>query len=82
MQEIPATDSSSDGPWVALALKDGSRVLSQGCGDRLPFTGNASLQEKLRSARVIPELHFVPYGLRSNRGGRGQMRVGLRKYTP
>lgn len=24
------------------------------------------------------DLHFVPYYLRANRGGRGQMRVGLR----
>ena len=24
------------------------------------------------------DLHFIPYYLRANRGGRGQMRVGLR----
>jgi uncharacterized protein len=27
----------------------------------------------------VEELHFIPYALRDNRGGRGQMRVGIRR---
>ncbi|ESZ93500.1 DUF1680 domain protein [Sclerotinia borealis F-4128] len=29
----------------------------------------------------IEELHFIPYALRDNRGGKGHMRVGLRRLT-
>lgn len=31
-------------------------------------------------ATVVEELKFVPYYFRANRGGRGQMRVGVRRW--
>ena len=77
-------ESSMSDPetWVALNLKDGCRTLDLEETDRSPLTNVRARQQKLQAAKVVPRLNFVPYCLRSNRGGKGHMRVGLRVYSP
>ena len=50
----------------------------------MPGTGEVSYQPLETTDEKIGtnELRFVPYYLRANRGGRGQMRVGLQQYAP
>ena len=38
------------------------------------------LKEKTKDTKLLDEVKFVPYYFRSNRGGRGEMRVGLRRW--
>ena len=35
--------------------------------------------EKMKRTQLLEEVKFIPYYFRSNRGGRGEMRVGLRR---
>jgi len=44
-------------------------------GENGPFSPTADVEKK----DGAKELHFVPYCLRDNRGGKGHMRVGLRR---
>lgn len=76
------SEASTGEQWVALALKDGARVIAPSPDNGLPFAEYGSSQGKVRAEKAIPSLNFTPYGLRSNRGGRGHMRVGLRVYSP
>jgi hypothetical protein len=82
--QAPVEESSMSHPetWVALTLKDGCRTLESERTDRSPLADLRAREQKLQAAQVIPRLHFVPYCVRSNRGGRGHMRVGLRVFSP
>ena len=68
--------------WVALTVTDGCRALESERTEQSPLADSRDRKQKLQAAKVLPRLHFVPYCLRSNRGGRGHMRVGLRAYSP
>jgi hypothetical protein len=80
----PVEEDSMSHPetWVALTLKDGCRALESERTDRSPLADPRAREQILHAAQVVSRLHFVPYCLRSNRGGRGHMRVGLRVYSP
>ena len=39
------------------------------------------LEEKMKGIQLLDEVKFIPYYFRSNRGGRGEMRVGLKRWN-
>lgn len=41
--------------------------------------GAVSYKESLETQHSVEKLTFIPYCLRDNRGGKGHMRVGLRR---
>jgi len=71
--EDPATGER----YVKVMVRDGACIReAREIGNGSPAVATEKL---LRSAgRKIEELHFLPYYARANRGGSGQMRVGLR----
>lgn len=76
IEEILVTDSPIGEPYVALKAENGAHFLDFNVtlGPELSAKGLSYAQRD-----DVKELHFVPYGLRDNRGGRGHMRVGLRR---
>lgn len=42
------------------------------------WNGQITAESKMEINGQARDLNFIPYYLRANRGGRGQMRVGLR----
>jgi DUF1680 family protein len=66
-------DSDIGEPYMTLVARGGASFLNLE-GENGPQV-NVVLTEK----GVIKELNFVPYCLRDNRGGKGHMRVGLRR---
>ncbi|TGO28832.1 hypothetical protein BPAE_0022g00220 [Botrytis paeoniae] len=73
--DISETDVDSAEPYKELTVRNGATLLkvSESSGPYL-----AHNEENF--AKVdIQRLHFIPYALRDNRGGKGHMRVGLRR---
>lgn len=70
-----AVSSDIGEPYIALTAHDGASLLRIQANARpgLPFE---AVINTTRSP--IQQLHFIPYCLRDNRGGKGHMRVGLR----
>ena len=63
-------------PYVALTVR-GTPIfldLDKLSTPRGPF-GSVSYKQR----GDVAELNFIPYALRDNRGGKGHMRVGLRR---
>lgn len=68
-------DSVLGDTYVTLIVKEGASMLdTQAFGDTPFLTDNG-----LSSGKALPDLRFVPYYFRANRGGRGHMRVGLKR---
>ncbi len=63
-------------PYIALTVNNAASVLSIGKQDppQIPAISLGSIEEP-----GIEKLHFIPYALRDNRGGKGMMRVGIRR---
>lgn len=63
-------------PYVALTVQGVPSFLDVGMKgtENSPFGSVA-----YRQTGVIENLHFIPYALRDNRGGKGHMRVGIRR---
>ena len=68
---------------MPLELKDGAYVVAEmeGYHGGLPFSDAASHLINESKLKPLPSLHFVPYYFRANRGGKGHMRVGLRRWV-
>lgn len=69
------TDLPLNEPYIGLTLKKGGILISQ--EDLVPALEVRSL-EVLVNGKESVDLHFVPYWARANRGGKHQMRVGIR----
>lgn len=69
------TDLPLNEPYVALTLKKGGILIPK--DDLLPSLEMKSLTMLLNDKETV-DLHFVPYWARANRGGKNQMRVGIR----
>ncbi|KIW19857.1 hypothetical protein PV08_00432 [Exophiala spinifera] len=82
IRERTVTDGTTGDTFVALTVPDGGASILPSAGIHAsPGVETGKLREVERSAEaVIDELHFVPYYFRANRGGRGQARVGLRRW--
>ncbi|KAI5254632.1 DUF1680-domain-containing protein [Aureobasidium subglaciale] len=63
--------------YVALTVTKGASLLDASAREATPFLS----EDGLMAGKALQDLTFVPYYFRANRGGRGQMRVGLKKAT-
>lgn len=77
--EQKVTDSITGDKYVALTLNDGARQLNIANITGGPLIDAKELQSHLEASEPIRKLHFVPYYFRANRGGKGHMRVGLKR---
>lgn len=75
-------DKTTGDSFVPLELRDGSCVTDgiQSPQTDLPFSNAEPLLAAEGKLAPLPSLHFVPYYFRANRGGNGQMRVGLQRW--
>lgn len=69
-------EEDSGDRFVALTVT-GASVFQPESIANTPHTEARALQRLLKGAKPVESLHFIPYYFRANRGGRGQMRVGL-----
>lgn len=81
--EREITDTNSGDSFIALDLKAGTYVSPSTSSPTMPFVDATDVDALARQAKTYPKLRFIPYYFRANRGGKGQMRVGLRpwRYT-
>lgn len=63
-------------PYVSLTAHNAAAILSVD-GSLAPHMPLGSIT--LQSNTIIHLFHFIPYALRDNRGGKGHMRVGIRR---
>ena len=70
------SDAELGGSCITLTAHNAAPFLTIGDppGRRIPVV-KANVKEK----PGVERLHFIPYYLRDNRGGRGHMRVGIRR---
>lgn len=61
--------------YVRITLKKGGLVIPQ--ENLLPSLESKGLRALVQGREGV-DLHFVPYWARANRGGKHQMRVGIR----
>lgn len=69
------TDLPLGETYIGLTLKKGGILLSQ--EELAPSLESKSLGTLVGGSEGV-DLHFVPYWARANRGGKQQMRVGIR----
>ncbi|KAH7360655.1 hypothetical protein BKA65DRAFT_493710 [Rhexocercosporidium sp. MPI-PUGE-AT-0058] len=76
VDECQVSASEIGEPYVALTVQGVPFFLDVGRrhAENGPFGSVA-----YRQTEVIENLHFIPYALRDNRGGKGHMRVGIRR---
>ena len=75
-EEVVSDDQSGE-TYARLTVRNGASVLP-GVSAK-PGVAREVLNDAVKEAGIIEELIFIPYYFRANRGGRGQMRVGLRR---
>lgn len=73
--EEKKTDLPLSEPYVGLTLKKGGLVIPQ--DELLPALESKGLEALIEGKEGV-DLRFVPYWARANRGGKHQMRVGIR----
>lgn len=61
--------------YVGITLKKAGLVIPQ--EELVPSLESKGLEELVKGGEAV-DLHFVPYWARANRGGKHQMRVGIR----
>jgi hypothetical protein len=76
IDEAMKSEEEMGEPYVALTVNTNPAILhvETAIGPHIPL--GALKQE---ASKVADKLHFIPYALRDNRGGKGQMRVGIRR---
>jgi hypothetical protein len=74
-------DKTTEESYIALTVRQGASLIELDERTVSPGMSTAALTSHLRGGKLIDGLHFVPYYFRSNRGGRGQSRVGLRRWV-
>ena len=82
-QHKATNDKITGDTYVPLELKNGAYVTAgvENHHNPLPFSDLASHSVGVGKLEPLPSLHFVPYYFRANRGGKGHMRVGLRRWV-
>ncbi|KAK3684591.1 hypothetical protein LTR37_020122 [Vermiconidia calcicola] len=78
IEERSVYDDASGDSFVGLTVSDGASAIDLQKLQASPAVDAQASQH----ATPIKELQFVPYYFRANRGGKGQMRVGLRRAAP
>jgi uncharacterized protein len=81
VEEKPVTDAITGDKYVALMVKRGAKILQPERIRAEPGVDVGPLDGVVRADDgVVDELHFIPYYFRASRGGRGQARVGLKRW--
>lgn len=75
ISEEAASDIDLGQSYIALTAHNAASLLDVNAHVG-PFT---SVDQRTEKKLDINQLHFVPYCLRDNRGGKGHMRVGIRR---
>ena len=65
--------------FVSLTITDGVSTLPMEQIGGMPWMSPRSGSDEKRAPSASKDLKLVPYYFRANRGGRGQMRVGMRR---
>lgn len=82
-ERLVVDDPATGDTYVALKVTRGASLLRTADVHAYPAVEVGALDKLTRCedrGAVIEELNFVPYYFRANRGGRGQARVGLRRW--
>lgn len=76
IDETTITGEAMGEPYVALTVNTNPSTLhvETALGPHVPL---GTLEQE--ASEVADKLHFIPYALRDNRGGKGHMRVGIRR---
>ncbi|KAF7185979.1 Non-reducing end beta-L-arabinofuranosidase [Pseudocercospora fuligena] len=77
-EEHQIVDDKTGDEYVGITLQDGARNLPELAAAFAPMLDAEKLKASLEHAPPVSALHFIPYYFRSNRGGKGHMRVGLK----
>ena len=81
VKEKMVMDPATKDTYVALTVVKGASVLKTESIRAAPEVEVKDLDKALQcEATILEELNLVPYYFRANRGGRGQARVGLRRW--
>ncbi|KAK3651068.1 hypothetical protein LTR56_005832 [Elasticomyces elasticus] len=81
-QHITADETTGDS-YVRLELQKGAidvKDVAQDKARNSPFVDASEFLDSERIQKPLESLNFIPYYFRANRGGTGQMRVGLRAW--
>ena len=82
IEESTVTDKETNDTYVALKVSKGASLMDVNALRASPDVAVEELNKATGAdAKIIDELKFVPYYFRANRGGRGQMRVGLKRWN-
>jgi uncharacterized protein len=82
IEESTVTDKETNDTYVALKISKSASLMNLDTLHASPDVAVKKLNDITRAdAKIIDELNFVPYYFRANRGGQGQMRVGLRRWN-
>ena len=73
--EMPTKDDSTGESYVSLVAKSAGTFVNSASHNIL----SAVQSDDTVPSTPVVDLHFIPFYYRANRGGTGQMRVGLRK---
>ncbi|KAI9737325.1 MAG: hypothetical protein M1834_009478 [Cirrosporium novae-zelandiae] len=74
------SDPQTQETYVGLTVRNGISLLDgMGVGMGSDGGGEGKEMGKEKKKKVVEELRFVPYYYRANRGGRGVLRVGVRR---
>ena len=79
--EQEVTDRLTGDKYIALTVEQGASVAEVESSTFSPAGSTRAISSASQRAKIIDRLHFVPYFFRSNRGGRGHSRVGLKRWT-
>lgn len=74
-EKLVFDSSISEEPYVALSATNGASLIDTE-DQSGPHIAPGAVP--YRKDRRVDKLHFIPYCLRSNRGGKGHMRVAIR----
>ena len=82
VEESTVTDKETGDTYVALKVTKGASLMDTDALHASPDVAVEKLDKATGAdAKIIDDLKFVPYYFRANRGGQGQMRVGLRRWN-
>ena len=78
--ERPIHDCQSGDSFVGLTVTEGASIVDLESMQMMPIIDAAALKSAMQNSKPVKTLQFIPYYFRANRGGRGQMRGGLKAW--
>jgi hypothetical protein len=71
-------DDESGDRFIGLTITSGAFNMDTQDLQELPTNDATVVQSTMDRSHAVGELYLIPYYFRGNRGGKGQMRVGLK----